>query len=425
MPKAILANRIFLDSNPDLEIRLLKELTYFIPKYREDLPPDIICNARVINDKLISIPSGREDLIPPGYQVIDKRVNRCIEWPEFSFTLRDDQQNILDQVESSCLINANPAWGKTFTGIAIARHLQQKTLVVTHTSFLRDQWEAEVQKTIGIAPGIIGGTKVNLNGPIVICNIQKLNNIPKGDFDKMFGTVIVDECHHIPASIFSTTIDKMHATYKIGLTASKKRKDGKHVVFPDYFSKNNYIAADANSMRPEVHRLQLPVLVKDGDGLWAHKMNDLAESPEYQQYIATIAEAYTRKGHNVLVVSDRTSLLTAAHALSDRSICIIGETKDRQDKLKTLRNGEINKVYGSIKIWSEGISESSLSCLVLASPMNNDPLLEQLVGRITRTAPGKMQPVVVDIRLAGNTVFNQGQMRDGFYLNQGWDIRDV
>jgi uncharacterized protein (UPF0303 family) len=57
--------------------------------------------------------------------------------------------------------------------------------------------------------------------------------------------------------------------------------------------------------------------------------------------------------------------------------------------------------------------------------MNNDPLLEQVIGRITRKMEGKLQPVVVDIRLAGNTVFNQGQLRDGYYLNNGYTIIDV
>lgn len=429
MPKAILAQRIYLNSNDTgLEKRLLKELTYFIPKYRDDLPPEVICNLRIIDEKNLSIPSGRTDLIPEGYEIIDKRVYAPVDWPEFNFTLRPEQQEIHDQVDDSCLINANPAWGKTFTGIAIARKLRQKTLVVVHTQALRDQWAEEVYKTLKIDPGIVGGTKSNFEGPIVIANVQKLNNIESTIYNKRFGTVIMDESHHVPATIFSNIIDRMHARYKIGLTASKRRKDGRHVIFQDYFSKNNFIADNSNSMTPVVHRLQLPIVVKDGGDSWALRVNELTANPSYQKYIATIASAYAQKGHKVLVIASRTDLLIAAKILTDRSVCITGEIKDTEDRKKLVNkilSGEADVLYGSQNIFSEGISINPLSCLILATPINNDPLLEQLIGRVTRMMPGKRQPVIVDIRLAGNTVFNQGQLRDGYYLNMGYEIIDV
>ena len=241
----------------------------------------------------------------------------------------------------------------------------------------------------------------------------------------MFGTVIVDESHHVPATIFSNVVDKMHARYKIGLTASKRRKDNKHVIFPDYFSKNNLVADTSNSLTPVIHRIQLPIVVPDGGKPWALRMNDLAENPSYQLYVSTIATSYAMKGHKVLVVSSRTALLTAAKILTERSVLITGITKDRQDQVDRVINDKADIIFGSTNIFAEGISINKLSCLVLGTPMNNDPLLEQLIGRITRKLDGKLQPVVVDIRLAGNTVFNQGQLRDGYYLNSGFQIIDV
>jgi len=429
MPKAILAQRIYLSSNDTgLQASLLKELTYFIPKYREDLPPEVICNLRIIDEKNLSIPSGRVDLIPEGYEIIDKRIHKFVDWPDFNFTPRDDQQEIIDQVKSSCLINASPAWGKTFTGIAIARKLRQKTLVIVHTQHLRDQWEEEVEKTLCIKPGIVGGTKRNFNSPIVIANVQKLNNIDSMEYNKEFGTLIIDESHHTPAATFSNLADRMHSKYKIGLTASKRRKDNKHILFPDYFSKTNYIADTHNSMVPIIHRLQLPISVRDGPDSWAVKINELSSNSSYQKYISTIATAYATKGHKVLVVASRTDLLRFAKAITDRSVCITGEVKSSEDRkalIAKIKNNEADIMFGSMNIFAEGVSVNELSCLVLATPMNNDPLLEQVIGRITRKMPGKLQPVVVDIRLAGNTVFNQGQLRDGYYLNNNYTIIDV
>lgn len=44
-----------------------------------------------------------------------------------------------------------------------------------------------------------------------------------------FGTILVDECHHIPAETFRNTIEKLETVYLYGLTATPFRKynDGK------------------------------------------------------------------------------------------------------------------------------------------------------------------------------------------------------
>ena len=64
-------------------------------------------------------------------------------------------------------------------------------------------------------------------------------------------------------------------------------------------------------------------------------------------------------------------------------------------------------MFGTQAIFSEGISIDQLSCLVLATPVNNDPLLTQLIGRVIRKKEGKRQPKVVDIHLKGKTASSQ------------------
>ena len=88
----------------------------------------------------------REDLIPTNYEVIDKRNDLEVDFPKFKFDLRPSQEAVYDEVYDSSIINAWVSWGKTFTSLAIAGKLGQKTLVVTHTTNLRNQWEKEVQK---------------------------------------------------------------------------------------------------------------------------------------------------------------------------------------------------------------------------------------------------------------------------------------
>ena len=80
---------------------------------------------------------------------------------------------------------------------------------------------------------------------------------------------------------------------------------------------------------------------------------------------------------------------------------------------------------GTQAIFSEGISLNSLSCIVLATPINNEPLLTQLIGRIIRVQEGKKQPVIVDIHLEGNTARRQANARFGYYMKQGYDIETI
>ncbi|MCL5459653.1 DEAD/DEAH box helicase family protein, partial [Loigolactobacillus coryniformis] len=90
-------------------------------------------------------PQGRTDLIPEGYEILDKRVINEMPFPNPIVDLREGQQVVFDEVDDSCFINALVGWGKTFTALHIARKLGQKTLVVTHTTMLRDQWIKEIK----------------------------------------------------------------------------------------------------------------------------------------------------------------------------------------------------------------------------------------------------------------------------------------
>ena len=84
---------------------------------------------------------------------------------------------------------------------------------------------------------------------------------------------------------------------------------------------------------------------------------------------------------------------------------------------------EKNILFGTQAIFSEGVSLDSLSCLILGTPVNNEPLLTQLIGRVIRKKEGKQQPVVVDIHLKGKTASKQANARMGYYLKEGYEIK--
>ena len=424
--KAVISHRIYMDCTEEVQERIDKELTYTIPTHNPLDPPEVIKNMGIIRNGLVSLPIGRTDLIPSNYEIVDRRVNKPVEFPEFKFDLRPSQKAVYDEIKDNSIINAWVSWGKTFTGLAIAGKLGQKTLVVTHTVPLRNQWAKEVEKVYGIKPGIIGSGQFDLDAPIVIGNTQTLyRNVDK--IRKEFGTVILDEMHHVSSPTFSKILDTNYCRYKIGLSGTIERKDGKHVVFRDYFGNTLFKPPKENYMTPTVHIVPSEIRFMDGARIpWANRVTKLANDEEYRHTIALLAAAYAAKGHKVLVVSDRVSFLKACSELTgDKSICVTGEVshEDRETLVDEILYGDKNVLYGTQAIFSEGISVDTLSCLILATPVNNEPLLTQLCGRVIRKKEGKIDPVIIDIHLKGNTARKQASNRVGFYMKQGWNMK--
>lgn len=434
MPKAIISNKIYLDK-PDsgfsviekaLTHRIvpLKPRTYKIGGRTVEQVETILAYTRVGKD-ILSIPQGRQDLIPSNYEIVDKRVYHDVPFPLCTIPLNEHQQPIYDQVDDSCIINALPGWGKTFTSLWIARKLGQKTLVVTNTVTLRDQWAEEVEILFGMPAGVIGSGKEDVEDHfIVVANIQTLVKVAT-KYAKEFGTVIIDECHHTPASTFTSALDVFHARYRIGLSGTLLRTDGKHVLFPNSFGSKVLKPPKSNTIDPKVKLLKSGIILKQGV-TWVEKMNDLLYDEEYQQFIANVAKSQIGKGHRVLITADRVEFLEKVYNYVGQEDCVLitGSTtsEERKQRLAQVAEDKKHCVVASRQIFSEGMSLNILSCCILGVPTSNAMNLEQLVGRIMRQHPDKLSPEVIDIQFAGHESRKQNDSRLAFYLEKGWEI---
>ena len=91
-----------------------------------------------------------------------------------------------------------------------------------------DQWIDRIQSFLKIPKneiGQIGNQKFTVGNKITVAMIQSLTR--SDEIDKIansFGTIIVDECHHIPAKSFREAIVNFNSFYLYGLTATPKRK---------------------------------------------------------------------------------------------------------------------------------------------------------------------------------------------------------
>jgi superfamily II DNA or RNA helicase len=429
VPKAVISNRIYMDDpGVDHSKKVIKELTYKIKKdtgSKQFFAIETIKNYKILPKGILTMPQGRVDLIPSGYELIDKRTLVPVPFPEPKFPLREDQQVIYDQVNDSAFINALPGWGKTFTALYLARKFGQRTLVVTHTASLRDQWIGEVKYLYGMEPGIIGGGIFDIEDrAVVVGNIQSIvKHLPT--LSKEFGLIILDEAHHCPASTFSTTVDTFHARYRIALSGTMIRKDGKHVVFNDYFGSTVLKPPEANTLKPLVRIVKSGITLKPG-ATWVEKINDLCENERYIKFISEIAQLEILNGHSVLIIADRVEFLRRVKEnVGETCLLVTGSEGDRDIAKEQILSGEKRAIAGSRQIFSEGISINRLSCVILAIPMSNDSLLEQIVGRIQRKFTGKPEPLVIDINFAGYADKKQNNDRLGLYMRKGWEITTI
>jgi len=240
---------------------------------------------------------------------------------------------------------------------------------------------------------------------------------------------LVANCHHTPASTFTKVVNISKAKYKIGLSGTVERKDGMHVILADYFSKTMYRPPRENMMMPTIYRIPTDIQFSDNAEVpWAHRVNDLFKQAEFFNLVVSTAAVQASRGHKVLVVSDRVQFLENCHEiLSDNSICISGSIKSLEERERLIESiySTHDIIFGTTSIFSEGISINPLSCLILTSPISNDSLLEQLIGRIVRVVPGKKTPEVLDFLLQGATAKRQATKRLGLYIKRGYKISEL
>ena len=93
--------------------------------------------------------------------------------------------------------------GKTITLTDVIRRLDQTTIIIVHTNFIKDQWLRYFKEKYNYEPGIIQGSTVKLK-PITIAMIQSLYKLDElsDKFLDYWGCVVVDETHRVPANTF-------------------------------------------------------------------------------------------------------------------------------------------------------------------------------------------------------------------------------
>ena len=172
------------------------------------------------------------------YTLNDQRIQKESILFKGAIELREYQKAAKDAANKKDfgVIVAPAGAGKTIVSLAIIQTKQQPTLILVHRKTLADQWIERIESFLGISKkdiGKIGAGRNKLGKQITVAMIQSMEKALESengaDLCNAFGTIIIDECHHVPAETYQNVISKLNSFYLYGLTATPFRKynDGK------------------------------------------------------------------------------------------------------------------------------------------------------------------------------------------------------
>ena len=139
--------------------------------------------------------------------------------------------------------------------------------------------------------------------------------------------------------------------------------------------------------------------------------------------LSTIAEAQ-KQFKSLLVFCPTTAQATHLSSVIVGSRVVLGDTpkKERQQIIEDFKSGKVKTVF-IVGTLTTGFDKPDLDCVVLLRPTRNLPLYMQMLGRLTRIAPGKTHGTVIDLT---GTCAAMGRIETfQLYKNQYglWDLR--
>lgn len=341
-----------------------------------------------------------------------------------------------DPLRRGGIINMACAAGKTVMGIHIVCELGAKALVVVHKEFLARQWQERIEQFAPAARvGRIQGKAFEVEGrDIVIAMVQTLSAraFDEDAFDG-FGTVVVDECHHMSAEVFSRALHRLNFRHSLGLSATLQRSDGLSHVFQWFLGGVAYrtrrprekVEVALREFRSHDPRYCEELYVFGKQINLARMISNVCGfAPRTQQIARWIVETMAeRPGSRVLVLSERRSHLREmdeALRRADPGVATgfyVGGMK--QEALKESEGRDV--VFGTFAMAAEGMDIPSLDTLVLASPKSE---IEQPVGRILRVKEEDRTrlPRVLDVVDAFSVFRAQAAKRGRYYAKCGYAV---
>lgn len=210
---------------------------------------------------------------------------QCIAWPRPEMPeLRPEQRAAVMawQAARRGVVVMPTGTGKTEVALTVLRDLAVSTLIVAPVRDLMYQWHRRIAERLGYEAGIIGDRLFRVL-PVSVTTYDSayLHADRLGD---RFGLVVFDECHHLPGAVRSDAARMSAAPWRLGLTATPERTDGRHNDYPRLIGPIVYelpLAAVRGRALADYDVVRIPVHLSDTE-----QQRQAALARQVRRYIA-------------------------------------------------------------------------------------------------------------------------------------------
>lgn len=229
----------------------------------------------------------------------------------------------------------------------------------------------------------------------------------------MFEVMGIDEVHTGAAAKYATIVSQMNCRWKIGLSGTPSRKDGRYIIMRNLMGP---LIADIKvvMLRPHIRLVRTGYQkTYKGQVPWTRMISSLEKDPKRLKLIAQWAIKDAKAGHMVLIpfaqVTPIKALVMAINRLAGKTLAYpfwggltgmqIDAKTGKKRKIRDIyidmaRNYKIKILVGNIKLLSTGTNIPRASCLYDVTMSSNMENCEQRTSRILTPWDDKPTPVV-------------------------------
>jgi superfamily II DNA or RNA helicase len=345
--------------------------------------------------------------------------------------------------------------GKTYLAQMAIQATQRSTLVVVPTLDLMHQWYAHLVAAFPDTPvGLLGGGSHDRT-PLLVATYDSAA-IHAETLGNQYALLICDECHHLPGDFLRVVAEYSLAPYRLGLTATPERSDGRHTDLLELLGPQVYRASPTDLagtvlsthqiVRIKVRlsqseRQRYDVLIETRNSFLRQQNIRLGSLHGWQDFVR--ASARSRAGRSAMlahrearaiafgtagklrVLADllaqhhpaRTLIFTDDNATVYRiaqefllpAITHKTPVKERHAILSCFRTGAYPTVVTS-RVLNEGIDVPEASIAIVLSGTGSGREYIQRLGRILRRGEGKLA-VLYEVIAEATTEENTSRRR--------------
>jgi superfamily II DNA or RNA helicase len=325
--------------------------------------------------------------------------------------------------------------GKTYLAQLAMKATRRSTLIVVPTLDLMHQWYAHLLAAFPDASiGLLGGGSHD-STPLLVATYDSAA-MHAETLGNKYALLVFDECHHLPTDFTRVIAEYSLAPYRLGLTATPERTDGKHadlvgLIGPEVYRTSPEALSGTVLAMHRVVRLKVKLsqherqrydeLIQARDRFLQQHGIRLGSLTGWQMFVQ--ASARSRAGRSAMlahrearaiafgtagklrVLADllaqhypaRTLIFTDDNATVYRIAqeCLIPAithqtpVKERHDILSRFRSGEYPVVVTS-RVLNEGVDVPEASIAIVLSGTGSTREYIQRLGRILRQGEGKL-----------------------------------